>query len=96
VELQSPGFPDPVTAIDAIDASSASGPAIGERVSVVYPPDDPHAAPIENQTRTHYWQTMRGVYTDYAVYLGGLIVLVLAWHFIIRALRARQAVRRSS
>jgi len=39
---------------------------------------------------------MRGVYTDYAVYLGGLIVLVLAAYFITRAYRARLAGGRSS
>jgi hypothetical protein len=96
LELRPPSFPGPVTAIDAIDATSASGLAIGQQVSVVYPPDDPHAARIENQTRTHYGQTMRGVYTDYAVYVGGLIVLVLAAYLITRAYRARQAVRASS
>jgi hypothetical protein len=95
LELQPPGFAGPVTAIDAVDASSASGLARGQQVSVVYPPDDPHAARIEKQTRTHYWQTIRGVYTDYALYLGGLVVLVLAAHFVTRAYRARQAVGRS-
>jgi len=84
LEFQPPGYPGPVTTIDAIDASSAGGVASGQQVSVVYPPDDPHAARIEQQTRTHYWQTMRGVYTDYAVYVGGFIVLVLAVHFINR------------
>jgi hypothetical protein len=96
LELRPPGFPDPVTAIDAIDASTASGRASGQQVSVVYPPDDPHLARIEKQTRTHYWQTMRGVYTDYVVYAAGLIVLVLAAHFITRAYRARHAVGPSS
>jgi hypothetical protein len=34
---------------------------------------------------------LRGVYTDYAVYAAGLVVLVLAAHFITRAYRARRA-----
>jgi predicted membrane metal-binding protein len=92
LELRPPGFPGPVTAVDAIDASAASGLASGQQVSVVYPPDDPHVARIEKQTRTHYWQTMRGVYTDYAVYLGAFVVLVLAAHFITRAFRRRTRV----
>jgi hypothetical protein len=96
LELHPPGFPGQVTAIDAIDASASSGLTQGQQVLVAYPPDDPHRARIENQTRTHYWQTMRGVYTDYAVYLGGLIVLVLAAYLITRAYRARQTVGRSS
>jgi hypothetical protein len=35
------------------------------------------------------------VYVDYAVYVGGLIALILAWHFIKRAYRTRQAERRA-
>jgi hypothetical protein len=93
LELTPPGFPGPVTAIDAIDASSPGGIAIGQQVSVVYPLDDPHAAQIENQTRTHYWQTMRGVYTDYALYLGAFVALGLALYLLSRAWRARRAVR---
>jgi hypothetical protein len=96
LELRPTGSPGPVTAIDAIDANSTSSLKPGQQVAVVYAPDDPHGARIEQQTRTHYVKTTRGVYTDYAVYVAGLVVLVLAWHFIKRAYRARQAVRRSS
>jgi hypothetical protein len=93
LELKPPGFPGPVTAVDAIDASTLGDIASGQQVSVVYPPDEPHGARIEHQTRTHYWQTMRGVYTDYAVYFGGFIGLVVAWYLISRAWRARRAAQ---
>src|SRR5260221_930830 len=96
LELKPPGFPGPVTAVDAIDARSGASITVGQQVSVVYPPDDPHAARIENQTRTHYWQTMLAIYTDYAVYLGGFIAIGLAAYVISRAWRARRGVQRSS
>jgi hypothetical protein len=42
-----------------------------------YAPDNPHAARITGQARTHYWRTTLGVYADDAVTLAGLGALVV-------------------
>lgn len=97
VQFMPPGFPDTVLAVDAIDAGGAAGVAQGDRVDVVYVPDDPHGARIAGQARTHYWQTTLGVYTDDAVALGGLGALVVVGAGIYRvAQRGKARVKSGS
>jgi hypothetical protein len=95
LEFMPPGYPDTVLAVDAIDAGHAGGLAKGARVDVVYTPDDPHAARITGQTRTHYWRTTLGAYTDYAVPLAGLAALFVVGAGLYRVSQRGKAQVRS-
>gem|GEM_PF-1116182 len=65
------GAPDAIVAVDAVDANArgASQFVTGSRLDVGYPLNDPRAARISGQTRTHYFKTTLTVYLDYGVIL---------------------------
>jgi hypothetical protein len=89
LELPAAGYPGQVTAVDAIDASTAGSLLPGQLVSVVYAPDDPHDARLEGRARTHYLKTTLGVYTDVGLYAAALIALLLLGLFVQRKYRKR-------
>ncbi len=74
-----PGYPDPVTVVDAVDANPSQPTPFdkGASVDIVYAPDDPRDARIVGQTRTHHLRTPLKVYTDDALLLGLFAAMIV-------------------
>jgi hypothetical protein len=90
LELREPGAGERVLAVDAVDADDSQPLARGATVSVVYPPEAPHAAQLEGRARTYAWRTTLGVYQDYALLGAGVVGLLLAVALLGRMFRVRR------
>ena len=91
-----PGYPDPVTVVDAVDVDARQPSPFDKDASVdiVYAADDPRDARIVGQTRTHHLRTPLQVYTDNALLLvlfaAMLVGLSLGSRWLSQALASRR------
>ena len=92
-----PGYPDPVTVVDAVDVNASQPTPFekGAQFGIVYSPADPRDARIVGQTRIHHFRTPLQVYTDNALLLGLFaamnVGLALGGRWLGRALSSRKS-----